>query len=367
MPEARDTQSVLAAAEQAAAAGDHVSAEQLLREVAILQEASLGPLHPDLANTLNNLGIVSEIIGKPDEAERFFRRAFAIATAVLEPDHPFVATSRKNLEDFCEARGVPLEPPAPPAAVAVERDEQPARFADLRQELPPDDEAPPLPSRDWSRPVLTALVIAAALFVTFLLARPWFRASEGVGPSAGRSTPTPASRSAPTSAPTSASPAAAPAPTDVPGETAASTSAPVGAVAKSDDTSSTARPGRESRVPAAAPPLVVEAHLCKGLSTGGPGGSSGDWQCDPPSPPLAPGLLFFYTRLKSPGDTTIQHRWYRGDRLRQAVELPIRANTTSGYRTYSRQTVDGAGSGDWRVELRTRDGALLHEERFVVR
>jgi hypothetical protein len=28
-------------------------------------------------------------------------------------------------------------------------------------------------------------------------------------------------------------------------------------------------------------------------------------------------------------------------------------------------TVDG--TGDWRVELRSRDGALLHEERFAVR
>jgi hypothetical protein len=73
----------------------------------------------------------------------------------------------------------------------------------------------------------------------------------------------------------------------------------------------------------------------------------------------------FYTRLKSPADTTVQHRWYRGDRLYQAVDLPIRANTSTGYRTYSRNTVDG--SGDWRVEVRTTDGVLLHEERFVVR
>ena len=93
------------AAEQAAAAGDYASAERLLREAADLQEASLGPLHPDLANTLNNLGVVCEITDKPDDAERCFRRAYEIAIAVLEPDHPFVATSRKNLEDFCAARG----------------------------------------------------------------------------------------------------------------------------------------------------------------------------------------------------------------------------------------------------------------------
>ena len=111
MPEPREPRSIIEAAEQAAAAGNYSSAEELLREAALLQEARLGPLHPDLANTLNNLGVVCEITGNPVDAERCFRRAFAIATTVLEPDHPFVATSRKNLRDFCEARGTPVELP----------------------------------------------------------------------------------------------------------------------------------------------------------------------------------------------------------------------------------------------------------------
>ena len=75
MPDTREPRSVIEAAEQAAAAGDYASAERLLREAAGLQEASLGPLHPDVANTLNNLGVVCEITGKPDEAEQCFRRA----------------------------------------------------------------------------------------------------------------------------------------------------------------------------------------------------------------------------------------------------------------------------------------------------
>ncbi len=45
----------------------------------------------------------------------------------------------------------------------------------------------------------------------------------------------------------------------------------------------------------------------------------------------------------------------------------VRANPTAGYRTYSRQTVSASGGGEWRVELTTPDGALLGEERFVVR
>ena len=113
MPDTRNPQAVIAAAEQAALAGDYGAAEQLLRAAAELQEASLGPLHPELANTLNNLGVVYEVTSKPDDAERCFRRASTIAAAVLAPDHPFVATSRKNLEDFCAARGITVDPPAP--------------------------------------------------------------------------------------------------------------------------------------------------------------------------------------------------------------------------------------------------------------
>jgi hypothetical protein len=102
--------------------------------------------------------------------------------------------------------------------------------------------------------------------------------------------------------------------------------------------------------------------LCRDIQTRGP--ASGDWRCDSPSRPVEPGRLLFYTRLKSPTDATVQHRWYRDDRLRKSVDLTIRANAGSGYRTFSRNTV---GSGEWRIELRTRDGALLHEERFTVR
>ena len=59
------------------------------------------------------------------------------------------------------------------------------------------------------------------------------------------------------------------------------------------------------------------------------------------------------------------HRWYRGDTLRQSAKLTIRANASEGYRTFSRQTVDRGA--DWRVEVRSAGGDLLHEQRFVVR
>jgi hypothetical protein len=113
--------------------------------------------------------------------------------------------------------------------------------------------------------------------------------------------------------------------------------------------------------------VVADAHLCRGLSIGGSRGAPSDWQCDPVSLPVSQGSLFFYTRVKSENDTTVQHRWYRGDRLQQVIELRILANPTSGYRTYSRSAVDNRSAGDWHVELRTKDGILLHEEHFVVR
>ena len=75
--------------------------------------------------------------------------------------------------------------------------------------------------------------------------------------------------------------------------------------------------------------------------------------------------MVLYTRVRSPRDAAIVHRWYRGDTLRQSVKLAIRTNTTEGYRTYSRQTVDSGGN--WRVEVRSAAGDLLQEQHFVVR
>ena len=80
---------------------------------------------------------------------------------------------------------------------------------------------------------------------------------------------------------------------------------------------------------------------------------------------MSPGPIVLYTRVRSPRDAVVVHRWYRGDTLRQSVKLTIRANATEGYRTYSRQTVDGGA--DWRVEVSSANGDLLHERRFAVR
>src|SRR5262245_5922906 len=182
MPEPLEPRSIIDAAEQSAAAGDYASAEKLLREAAALQEATLGPFHADLANTLNNLGVVCEINDNPADAEHCFRRAFAIATAVLKPDHPFVATSRKNLRDFCEARGKRIDEllpssPAPTTAVAA-----PATVsADPPDESPSDAESqdvPPLVPRRFIRPLAIGGLGPAVMLIVMLVAiRPWLNSN----------------------------------------------------------------------------------------------------------------------------------------------------------------------------------------------
>jgi len=53
--------------------------------------------------------------------------------------------------------------------------------------------------------------------------------------------------------------------------------------------------------------------------------------------------------------------------LRRAVQLRVEANPGAGYRTYSRNTISSESAGDWRLEVRSADGTVLHEERFTVR
>ncbi len=212
MWEPREAGPIIQAAEKAAGAGNYASAEKLLRDAARQQEANLGPRHPDLANTLNNLGIVCERTGKPDDAEQYFRRAVSIARTALASDHPFVATSQKNLRDFCEARGKAVDLPAPapevptapapapdvPAAapppeitaaapqVAARMDEQPTpAAAPARQPaIDADEEDPELTSKKFfHRVALGALGPIAMLMVVLAAGLPKLGAPELAVPS----------------------------------------------------------------------------------------------------------------------------------------------------------------------------------------
>src|SRR5215510_6763666 len=82
---ALDLGSMVEAARKAAAAGDFSTAARLLRDVSVIQEATLGSLHPELAKTLNVLALVCERANYVAEAEQCYRRAHAIAVASLGP------------------------------------------------------------------------------------------------------------------------------------------------------------------------------------------------------------------------------------------------------------------------------------------
>jgi hypothetical protein len=328
MPDLLDARHLLEGAEQAAVSGDFSSANELLREAARIQEAELGPLHPDLANTLNNLAIVAEKTGQTGDAETFYRRAAAIATASLPADHAMVAESRKNLEDFCREHGLSIAEvavmttSAPDPAIELEAQTQPIA-------RPASQPLPPVPRRSSRRLAWAAIGAVVLLVVAVLVGRPWSSSQPSMAPP-----PTTAVEPA-------VPPVVAPAPIER---------------ARPPDA---APPASRSPASGATVSLAV-AQLCQPFSTGG-----GGWQCASPGDAVAPGRLVLYTRVKASSDATIVHRWYRDDVLRQSVNLTVRANASAGFRTYSRQTVDSGGN--WRVEVRGANGDLLHEERFAVR
>ena len=368
-------------AERAATAGDLASADELLTGAAELQEKELGPDHPDLANTLNNLAIVAERTGRPAEAETLYRRAAAIAAAAFPPDHPMVVASTQNLEDFCRARGLPIKlpaaiPPLPraaPASTAAAPEYPPAvantpavvRPVEVGVSAPPAPSPPAAPGHDPGPPVATpsqpwapaqtpgrashsfawiatgAIVLAAAVL-------PMLRPGSSRNPSTSAPTQTPAPGTA------SAPPAeAAPPPSAAPPVRRAPVRPPKPAP----------RPNEKSVAPnqpsGAHPVTLATAQLCSTFSTSG-----GAWRCTPVGTSVRPGPIVFYTRVRSARNAAVVHRWYRGRTLRQSVRLTTRASATEGYRTYSRQTVS---EGDWTVEARSADGTLLHEQKFAVR
>jgi hypothetical protein len=372
MSDRRDARDMLDRAEQAATAGDFASADEFLRSAARIQEETLGPLHPDLANTFNNLAVVAERTGNLGDAETFYRRAVTIASASLPPEHPMVVASRENLESFCRARGLSIDAPIPPSptqdihvgpetsiaerplvAATTPAPERPPSAADPPEVpaplsvTPPSVPRPSLPvapqpisgappaANDSHLIVWVAIAIVLVLAVLLVL-RPW----------SARNTPAPASsdvapprQDALPPRPAQTEPPAPPKAAPLPDNRGVAGSRP-----------STALPGAVT---------LVAAELCRNFST-----NERNWRCERVNDTVAPGPVVFYTRVKSGRAGTVVHRWYHGSTLRQSVTLAIGSNTREGFRTYSRQTVK---PGDWRVAVSSADGNLLADQRFSVR
>ena len=359
--------SLVEAAAQAAASGDYSSAERLLREAARIQELRLGPEHPDVANTLNNLAIVCEIRQKPEEAERCYRRAFAIATAAFGPNHPFAVTSGNNLKAFCQAHGKAVDlvtldlvtPPGPSLGP-----EAPGSVA-ASASPPAEGSAAAVPSRAVRSGFSRSLQIGSLAALVLVLGLVMVSMACPVGLFGGKSTGVQQPSS--TSAPESVSAAPTAGATAEGSRSSGATAERSGVTAEGNGGADSAAETARGRTIPGALPRVSDALFCKTLATRTEAGRPASWHCEPVKAPAQAGALSFYTRIKSPKDTTVRHLWYQGDRLRQSVELQVRANLSSGYRTFSRFTVSSAAGSNWRVELRTDKGVLLHEERIAVR
>ena len=77
--------------------GDYAKAEPLHKRSLAITEKALGPDHPDVATSLNNLAGLYDTQGHYARAEPLYKRSLAIFEKALGADHPHVATSLENL------------------------------------------------------------------------------------------------------------------------------------------------------------------------------------------------------------------------------------------------------------------------------
>lgn len=419
MAELSEIERIVGEAERATSAGDHAAAERALRRVLRLQEAGLGLSHPDVANTLNDLAVVCDRLGRPDEAEFLYRRALGIARRSLEPGHPYIVRSLEHLSNLYRAQGKPeklekiregrspgsglpelgLTDEAGDGAVDPEEMGRPETSAtpapvsavqSERAQRPQENRLHPIFAATSHPAVLMAGAAVVLISVLWLLlggnADPVVPGRDGAGtrleasggePRTGVVDPAP--MPAPGGSETVEAPARAvtasesgtPPSEPEPGDGAASTSVPPsdGLTTSISDTSPEPPDGPPDSPPPSAvatSSVVAAAEICSQLDTQTAQGTPlAAWHCQPVGDSAAPGRFFFYTRIRSRTSTTVEHRWLRDGVLEQQVALDIGANDGPGYRTYSRQTVSPAGRGRWRVELRLGEQEL-HVQEFVV-
>jgi len=95
------------------AKGNSAEAEQLYRRALAIKSTLLGPDHPDVAVTLNNLAILSKSQADYRKADHAYRRALAILKKTFGPSHPKVATCKANygrLLEHMKTHGMRPEP-----------------------------------------------------------------------------------------------------------------------------------------------------------------------------------------------------------------------------------------------------------------
>ena len=343
---------ILDSAQRAASSGDYAMAETLLREVARLQADSLGPQHPDLASTFNNLGVVCERTNNLLDAGKFYRQAFSIASPCSDAVDPLLIASRENFNEFHRALGLV-------DTAASQHVDVPAPVGELEDSLRKTAERAHDANIFTTAPASTSMRlsivpgIAIAVVLLSALAIWWTRPPVETGTVDQR-----VSTLGHPLVPGSTSQASAP---SRPLTTGTLRQQAAAETVTRRRASSVERAVSRTTLPAPTPgdSQVIERSLCENLSTAG-----GRWECTPASDPAAGVSLYFYTRIVSPTSSRVHHRWYQDGVLRHDVSLPIEANPSAGYRTYSRRRVD---PGEWRVIVVDADDAVLGEERVTVR
>jgi hypothetical protein len=404
MDQTLDLDALMKAAAQAARRNDAGEAASLLRRALATQEQALGPDDAALAPNLNNLAMMLERLGDNAEAERCYRRAYTIARRAVGPKDQLTAAARANLVEFLHATGRldPLrddvdeefEKPEPtPAASAddttalrlgldsfeserVAAEPAPARpprpavpppapspALEMNLAAPPTPAIPRPPQRVEATPAAGGNPRGSALFLWMILGAAAVGALAWVLIERGNSAPA-TTNAAPQAAPErpaeppaaagSPSAAANPPATPAPSPPVTTTAPPTRAAAES------APANRPASTADAIPGLTVESSLCERLNRGG-----GGWRCDPLPAGGDSDAVYYYTRVKSPRDATIRHRWtYQGKPV-QTVSLQVRANAREGFRTFSHQRVAGR-PGQWEVAVLSADGTVVETRQFSV-
>src|SRR5205807_9121522 len=80
--------------------GDYSKAEPLFLRSLKITEQALGPEHPDTATSLNNLGVLYQMMGEYKKAEPYYERALKIREKALGPNNFALVSSIGGLADL---------------------------------------------------------------------------------------------------------------------------------------------------------------------------------------------------------------------------------------------------------------------------
>ena len=108
-----------AAAELSYAFEEFQATGHLLEQVLTIQEKLLGPEHPELGQTLNNLGVLRHTQGRHAEAEAFYQWALEICETQRDPLNQDAVNLMQNYAAFLQEIGRNPEADAVKARVAV--------------------------------------------------------------------------------------------------------------------------------------------------------------------------------------------------------------------------------------------------------